>query len=67
MGDHKVEVEVDPQKAQAFMKAVLEDLRALAFMLESRWRFQPTAFAMNGGALDVAYADCWNALKDNFQ
>ena len=39
----------------------------LAFMLESRWRFRPTAFAMNGGALDVAYADCWNALKDNFR
>ena len=35
MGDHKVEAEVDQQKAQAFMKAVLEDLRALAFMLEN--------------------------------
>jgi CBS domain-containing protein/gamma-glutamyl:cysteine ligase YbdK (ATP-grasp superfamily) len=34
MGDHNVEQEVDQQKAQAFMKAVLEDLRALAFMLE---------------------------------
>ncbi len=34
MGDHNVEQEVDQKKAQAFMKAVLEDLRALAFMLE---------------------------------
>lgn len=34
MGDHNVESEVDQKKAQAFMKAVLEDLRALAFMLE---------------------------------
>lgn len=34
MGDHNVE-EFDQQKSQAFMKAVLNDLRALAFMLES--------------------------------
>jgi len=34
MGEHNVEQEVDQKKAQAFMKAVLEDLRALAFMLE---------------------------------
>ena len=34
MGDHNVEQEVDQKKAQAFMKAVLEDLRALALMLE---------------------------------
>jgi CBS domain-containing protein/gamma-glutamyl:cysteine ligase YbdK (ATP-grasp superfamily) len=33
MGEHSVETEVDPRKAQAFMKALLEDLRALAFML----------------------------------
>jgi CBS domain-containing protein/gamma-glutamyl:cysteine ligase YbdK (ATP-grasp superfamily) len=32
MGEHNVE-EFDQQKAQAFMKAVLDDLRALAFML----------------------------------
>jgi homogentisate 1,2-dioxygenase len=38
----------------------------LAFMLESRWRFRPTAFALNGGALDGAYADCWGGLKDGF-
>jgi homogentisate 1,2-dioxygenase len=35
----------------------------LAFMFESRWRFLPTEFAMKGGALDPAYADCWADLK----
>src|SRR5215213_5150158 len=34
MGQHQVEQHVDEKKAQAFMKALLEDLRALAFMLE---------------------------------
>ena len=35
MGEHQVEQQVDEKKAQAFMKALLEDLRALAFMLEN--------------------------------
>src|SRR5215217_1475191 len=35
MGEHNVEQQVDEKKAQAFMKALLEDLRALAFMLEN--------------------------------
>ena len=35
MGEHTVEQYVDEKKAQAFMKALLEDLRALAFMLEN--------------------------------
>jgi CBS domain-containing protein/gamma-glutamyl:cysteine ligase YbdK (ATP-grasp superfamily) len=34
MGQHKVEQQVDEKKSQAFMKALLEDLRALAFMIE---------------------------------
>jgi CBS domain-containing protein/gamma-glutamyl:cysteine ligase YbdK (ATP-grasp superfamily) len=34
MGDQNVEKDCDQKKAQAFMKAVLDDLRALAFMLE---------------------------------
>ncbi|HLM23631.1 MAG TPA: CBS domain-containing protein [Pyrinomonadaceae bacterium] len=34
MGEHNVEQHVDEKQAQAFMKALLEDLRALAFMLE---------------------------------
>ena len=33
MGEHNVEQYVDEKKAQVFMKALLEDLRALAFML----------------------------------
>src|SRR6266571_889612 len=35
MGEHGVEQQVDERKAQAFMKALLEDLRALSFMLEN--------------------------------
>jgi CBS domain-containing protein/gamma-glutamyl:cysteine ligase YbdK (ATP-grasp superfamily) len=34
MGEHNIEQEVDQKKAQVFMKAVLDDLRALALMLE---------------------------------
>lgn len=39
----------------------------LAFMVESRWRFRPTAWAMRDGALDARYAECWSALQDNFK
>jgi homogentisate 1,2-dioxygenase len=39
----------------------------LAFMFESRWRFHPTEFAMSGGALDTAYAQCWSGLADRFK
>src|SRR5687767_2060862 len=35
MGEHTVEQNIDEKKSQAFMKALLEDLRALAFMLEA--------------------------------
>jgi homogentisate 1,2-dioxygenase len=38
----------------------------LAFMLESRCAFRPTAYALQGGALDPQYADCWAPLKDHF-
>jgi len=38
----------------------------LAFMLESRYRFIPTEFAMNSPQLDTNYADCWAGLKDRF-
>ncbi len=38
----------------------------LAFMFESRYRFIPTAYAMRGGALDSAYASCWQGLQDRF-
>jgi homogentisate 1,2-dioxygenase len=58
--------------AEAFDKATNATLQphkldnTLAFMFESRFRFVPTAFAMNGGALDAAYAGCWAGLKDGF-
>ena len=39
----------------------------LAFMFESRWRFHPTEFALQGGALDTNYAACWAGLTDYFE
>ncbi|HZF80957.1 MAG TPA: homogentisate 1,2-dioxygenase, partial [Rubrivivax sp.] len=51
--------------ADAFAKASVSALQphkldnTLAFMFESRWRLLPTAFALQSGALDTAYADCW--------
>ena len=59
--------------AEAFEKASTAQLtphkldNTLAFMFESRYRFVPTAFAMQGGALDAAYASCWQGLQDNFK
>ena len=59
--------------AEAFDKASQAPLKphkldhTLAFMFESRWCFRPTAYAMQGGALDTAYADCWANLADRFQ
>lgn len=59
--------------AEAFDKASGTDLKphkldhTLAFMFESRWRFKPTAFALNCGALDAGYADCWAALGDGLR
>ena len=38
----------------------------LAFMFETRWRLRPTAFAMDCGALDTTYADCWAGLADRY-
>jgi homogentisate 1,2-dioxygenase len=58
--------------ADAFNKASNAELaprkldNTLAFMVESRWRLRPTAFALNGGHLDSSYADCWAPLQDNF-
>ena len=56
--------------AEAFEKASVGALtphkldNTLAFMFESRWCFRPTAFALEGGALDRNYADCWAGLVD---
>ncbi len=38
----------------------------LAFMFESRWALRPTAWALEGGAVDTGYADCWAGLADRF-
>jgi homogentisate 1,2-dioxygenase len=59
--------------AEAFERASAAELtpqkldNTLAFMFESRYRFVPTAYAMDGGALDVNYANCWSGLKDRFK
>ncbi|MES2184584.1 MAG: homogentisate 1,2-dioxygenase [Pseudomonadota bacterium] len=60
---------------ESFNRATQADLQpqkldgTLAFMFESRYRLVPTAFAMmpasHGGALDEAYAGCWQGLADN--
>ena len=56
--------------AEAFEKASKAELaphkldHTLAFMFESRWCFRPTAWAMESGALDRNYADCWTGLAD---
>ncbi|MGA0611628.1 homogentisate 1,2-dioxygenase [Caldimonas sp. KR1-144] len=58
---------------EAFAKATGAELApqklddTLAFMFESRWRFHPTAWAMEGGAIDAAYAECWAGLADGFK
>lgn len=59
--------------SDAFTKASNADLKphkldnTLAFMFESRYRFVPTSFAMNGNLLDKTYADCWSNLKNQFK
>jgi homogentisate 1,2-dioxygenase len=58
---------------EAFEKASHADLKpqkldnTLAFMFESRFRFIPTAWALQSPALDADYADCWASLKDQFK
>ncbi|RYX94673.1 MAG: homogentisate 1,2-dioxygenase [Comamonadaceae bacterium] len=58
---------------EAFEKATGADLRpvkldnTLAFMFESRFRFIPSAWAMQSPVLDQAYADCWAGLQDKFK
>ena len=58
--------------AEAYDKASNTNLaphkldNTLAFMFESRFRFVPTDFAMNGSALDPDYGSCWQGLKEGF-
>jgi homogentisate 1,2-dioxygenase len=58
--------------AEAFEKASTAPLQphkldnTLAFMFESRWRFHPTAFALQDAQVDRDYAECWADLSDRF-
>ena len=58
--------------AEAFARASKATLaphkldHTLAFMFESRYRLRPSAWAMQAGRLDSAYADCWAGLADHF-
>ena len=51
-------------KASSMLLAPHKLDNTLAFMFESRWRFVPTDYAMNCGALDATYSDCWAGLAD---
>ena len=59
--------------AEAFNKASAGDLaphkldNTLAFMFESRLRFQVTDFALNHPSLDTQYSACWAGLQDHFK
>jgi homogentisate 1,2-dioxygenase len=58
--------------ADAFNGATKADLApqklddTMAFMIESRYLIQPTAFAMETDALQADYAGCWQGLKKHF-
>ena len=39
----------------------------LAFMFETRFRLQPSRFALEGGLREASYADCWTGLQDHFE
>ena len=43
----------------------LED--TMAFMFESRYLIQPTAFAMGSDTLQKNYRECWTGLEKNFR
>ena len=64
---------LDVREPWEFEKASIAELgphkldNTLAFMLESRYRFVPTAYAMEGGALDASYSQCWAGLQDRFE
>lgn len=54
----------DKASAAALAPHKLDD--TLAFMFESRWRMRPTEWALRAGALDDAYTQCWQPLRDRF-
>ena len=55
MGEHNVDQQFDEKKSQAFMKALLEDLRALEFMIETG-RFE-TGVARIGAEQEMFLVD----------
>ena len=55
MGEHDIEPQFDEQKSQAFMKALLEDLRAFEYMIETG-RFE-TGVARIGAEQEVFLVD----------
>ena len=58
--------------SDAFEQASSGELRpqkldeTMAFMFESRYPYQATAFAMGGGLLQQDYVDCWKDLRKHF-
>ncbi|HVA39093.1 MAG TPA: homogentisate 1,2-dioxygenase [Candidatus Binataceae bacterium] len=56
----------------SFAKASAAELRptkqddTMAFMVESRFPYLTTPYAMESGALDDAYSACWSGLKRHF-
>ena len=58
---------------QAFEAARAKDLEperlsgTLAFMFETRYALEPTAYASSLDRLDTAYADCWEGLGRRFR
>jgi homogentisate 1,2-dioxygenase len=67
MVPHGPDTEAHARATQADLQPHKLD-HTLAFMLESRLRFVPTAWAMgDSGALEAAYADCWQGLPDALQ
>ena len=56
----------------SFERAVAVDLKphyidnTLAFMFESRFVFQPTAYAMSSSILQTDYDSCWDGLQPQF-
>ena len=57
---------------EVFDRASMADLApqhltdTMAFMFESRYLIEPTAFALEAPQLQADYAECWQGLKKNF-
>ena len=55
--------------ARASTKALEPEKLAstLAFMFETRYPLEPTAYASALDRIDTAYPDCWDGLEHNFR